>query len=231
MPGSPAMSESEPSMMPPPITRSNSFSPVTRRGCSATSTSVMRCAFEPVVPRPNVGTTCITGALTAERSVSSTNVFHSSQSGHLPIQRCAVWPQLWHVKIVLGLAIRSVGWDPRRESGVEGVCENEYLSASGDAGPRTAVDASGTHPVYTPPVTPHGRVPLVQDARPLRRPRPVRAPHGQRVPAGGPPPALLPQPRRPVRPRRDRLAADRRAGVSVYGGRGRRAVDLPVGGL
>ena len=93
-------------MIPPPITRSNSPSPVTKRGCSATSTSVIRSAFEPVVPRPKVGTTCITGALTAERSVSSTNEFQASHSGHLPIQRCATWAQLWQVKMVLVLANR-----------------------------------------------------------------------------------------------------------------------------
>src|SRR4051794_10538867 len=91
MPGSPPISRAEPGTMPPPVTRSSSANPVGMRvTLSVVFVSVSRSAARPfderVMPEPGVAAT----------SASSSIVFHSPQVTHLPAQREATAPQLWH---------------------------------------------------------------------------------------------------------------------------------------
>src|SRR5258705_3038086 len=100
MPGSPPISSAEPGTMPPPVTRSSSAIPVAIRGARMlipdSGSSAITRPF-PALPRPGPASTA---------SVSSTSVFQSPQAAHLPTQRLATAPQLWHTKVDLaGLAI------------------------------------------------------------------------------------------------------------------------------
>ena len=77
MPGSPPISVADPSTRPPPVTRSNSWMPQTRRGaCSDAPDSAAKGMTRPLPRlRPCGGRSCGT---------SSLRQFHSPQASHLP---------------------------------------------------------------------------------------------------------------------------------------------------
>ena len=81
MPGSPAISSTEPRTKPPPVTRSNSATPDGRRGASwvspASGSSLNSRPLRGARPPPGAGAA----------TPSSTSVFHSPQASHLPCQR------------------------------------------------------------------------------------------------------------------------------------------------
>src|SRR5688500_15263451 len=109
MPGSPAISSTEPRTKPPPVTRSSSGTPEGRRGASWVS--------------PVSGSSANTRPLRAERpgiarsaaAPSSAIVFHSPQESHLPCQRPHVAPQFWQMKEAVFLAINLISLRQRLE--------------------------------------------------------------------------------------------------------------------
>ena len=109
MPGSPAISSTEPRTKPPPVTRSNSGTPEGRRGASWVS--------------PASGSSGNTRPLRAERpgiarsaaAPSSAIEFHSPQESHLPCQRPYMAPQFWQMKERTFLAMSALCGGKRRE--------------------------------------------------------------------------------------------------------------------
>ena len=98
MPGSPPTSTTDPGTIPPPRTRSSSGIPQLIRGSADTSSSVI-----------GTGRTALLAFGPEEREgveISSTNVFHPSQFGHLPSQRAEAWPQAWQTYVDLSRFIR-----------------------------------------------------------------------------------------------------------------------------
>ena len=87
MPGSPPTKTTEPGMMPPPKTRSNSEMPICSRSWSWSSTCVMGCNWE------RGDTVKCSRRLSGAWGRSSTQVFHSPQATQRPNQRAALWPQ------------------------------------------------------------------------------------------------------------------------------------------
>src|ERR1700744_5373708 len=99
MPGSPPISTTPPGTRPPPSTRSNSLTPVEKRGTSDASISARRC----------------TGALLAsdwkrcaegDSATVSTSVFHALHAGHCPCHLGDCPPHSVQVYIVFCLATR-----------------------------------------------------------------------------------------------------------------------------
>ncbi len=90
----------EPCMMPPPITRSSSSTPVRRRESPSISTAVSRsgapCFDSPLLGLDPSAERSGTWASTSADSVSSTSVFQAPQPAHLPIHLWASWPHSWH---------------------------------------------------------------------------------------------------------------------------------------
>src|SRR5690349_10215378 len=92
MPGSPAISSTEPRTKPPPVTRSSSGTPEGRRGASCASpASGWSANTRPFrAGRP--------GPARSAAAPSSAIVFHSPQASHLPAQRPYTAPQFWQMK-------------------------------------------------------------------------------------------------------------------------------------
>src|SRR6185503_354376 len=98
MPGSPPTSSAEPATSPPPVTRSNSAMPVTRRGGGASWVfRSSRANFRPFTRRadPPMG-----GA-----APSSTMVFQPPQASHLPAHFPVEAPQDWQTNEADDLAM------------------------------------------------------------------------------------------------------------------------------
>src|SRR4051812_14813410 len=103
MPGSPAISSTEPRTKPPPVTRSSSGRPDGRRGASSVS-PVNGCSakLRPLRgERPGPAGRPATPPRPARPSPSSTIEFHSPQASHLPCQRAEAAPQFWQTKVWL----------------------------------------------------------------------------------------------------------------------------------
>ncbi len=101
MPGSPPSSSTEPRTKPPPVTRSSSLTPDTRRGASWLSPA----SGSSWNTRPLRGGRPGPAAPTPESVFSSTMVFHSPQDSHLPCHRDDAAPQFWQTKVALRLAM------------------------------------------------------------------------------------------------------------------------------
>src|SRR6201746_2499480 len=91
-PGSPPISSAEPGTMPPPVTRSNSATPVTRRG--GASSSVLRSSSAKRRPLTRLVAPAPMGA----GAPSSVMVFHPPQDSHFPAHLELVVPQDWQTK-------------------------------------------------------------------------------------------------------------------------------------
>src|SRR5271154_4541967 len=99
MPGSPPISSAEPGTNPPPVTRSNSAMPVTRRGGGASSDLRSSSAnLRPLVLR---AAPLPMGAALP----SSVMVFQPPQASHLPDHLDETAPQDWQTKLAEDLAI------------------------------------------------------------------------------------------------------------------------------
>src|SRR6185436_11492178 len=111
MPGSPAISSTEPRTKPPPVTRSNSARPDARRGASWVS-PVSGCSakLRPLRgARPGPAGRPATPPKPARPSPSSTIEFHSPQASHLPCQRAEAAPQFWQTNVRLRRDMRKTG--------------------------------------------------------------------------------------------------------------------------
>ncbi len=95
IPGSPPRSTTEPGTRPPPSTRSKPGRPVARRG---------RCS-RPISPIDTAcGDAAPGAARTAAARTSSTNEFHSPQSGQRPSHFGDAEPHDWQAKTVVAFA-------------------------------------------------------------------------------------------------------------------------------
>src|ERR1700759_2624616 len=93
IPGSPPISSAEPGTRPPPVTRSNSAMPVTRRGGGASSDLRSSSAnLRPFSRRPAL--LPMGGA-----APSSVMVFQPLQASHLPDHLEVAAPQVWQTKL------------------------------------------------------------------------------------------------------------------------------------
>ncbi len=96
MPGSPPINSAEPGTKPPPVTRSNSLLPLTKRGaaCDLPFRPVKRSDEAPMPPArvpPLPASEPGRGFSTS----SSTRVFQSLQASHLPDHLLETAPQDW----------------------------------------------------------------------------------------------------------------------------------------
>ena len=90
MPGSPPISTPEPGTMPPPSTRLSSLMRRAMRGVPSIGTLGSATATPP--PPAPLATGMDERVFSGVRRITSSSVFHSSQSGHLPIHFiCTLW--------------------------------------------------------------------------------------------------------------------------------------------
>src|SRR5580700_3312572 len=99
MPGSPPINSAEPGTRPPPVTRSNSAMPVTRRGGGASSD--FRSSSANLRPFSRLPALLPMGGA----APSSVIVFQPPQASHLPDHLEVAEPQVWQTKLAEDLAI------------------------------------------------------------------------------------------------------------------------------
>src|SRR6266545_2196900 len=112
IPGSPPTRTIDPGTMPPPRTKSNSARPVFHRGSAAPTTlpSLRGVATCPPSPRERAPANLRAAPLPppgdgVRATGSSTSVFHSPQTSHLPAHRGWSAPQLVQRYIVLAFGV------------------------------------------------------------------------------------------------------------------------------
>src|SRR5262245_1893931 len=147
MPGSPAISSTEPRTNPPPVTRSNSGMPEGRRGASCASPASGSSANS----RPLRGARPGPGGRAS--TPSSTSVFHSPQASHLPCQRPKAAPQFWQTKLrarraMIYRVVIPDGERQRADPGPMYPCVRDQSQALGYLGPGSRASALGRDDIF-----------------------------------------------------------------------------------
>src|SRR5262245_23851741 len=149
MPGSPPTSSTDPRTSPPPVTRSNSLTPVARRGascaCPASGSSAKGRPLPGVRPGPR--------GRSGESLASSTSVFHSPQASHLPCQRPKAAPQFWQTKLrarraMIYRVVIPDGERQRADPGPMYPCVRDQSQALGYLGPGSRASALGRDDIF-----------------------------------------------------------------------------------